>query len=104
MKKKLHPMTSAIFSIVFPVGTFIVLLVIHSRLALSYESNDTLIFSFPILFVLGISLALILGIQSLRSTKESPSYKVLILTLATVGIFSGLAELGYFFWLFNVFL
>ncbi len=103
MKKNLHPIVSAVFSVVFPVSTFIILLVIRSRLALSYGSNDALVFGFPTLFVLGISFAFILGIQTLRSTKELSSYKALILTLATVGILFGFAELGYFFWIFNFF-
>jgi hypothetical protein len=104
--KKSHPLVSAIFSIVFPVGTFIIILYIlcfgnTPRLddVVSALFAPPLIFGGVLLLPLfgaGIAFGFILGVQALYSIKELASHKTLILLLATAGILCALVELVFF--------
>jgi EamA domain-containing membrane protein RarD len=55
------------------------------------------------LFGLGSAFAFILGVRALRLKKDLPSYQILTLVIATIGIIFGIIELGHFFWLSNFF-
>lgn len=92
--KKLSPLTSAILSIVFPVGT---LLILYLILSLPDVDLFPIVIALLVSISLGSALAFNLAGQALHSTGELPAHKTLVKILASAGIIGGIAEIAYLF-------